>query len=145
METRMKKTLAFGCFALAFGCDPSPPIRTSTAQYIKTIEYQESFARSDNTTSVTFRGERLKKAVELMDKHEVFRLYGTHEAKGVLDSGTLTIVVRDDDKRDFVITVKNCAQTKVCAFMKEANDIGLVERLPLVCKQSGCTSSVSSK
>lgn len=141
----MKKPLAFGCLALSLGCDPSPPIRNANAQYLKSIEYQETFARSDNTTNVTFRGDRLKKAVELMDKHEVFKLYGKHEAKGVLDSATLTIIVHDDDKREFVIAVKNCAQTKVCAFMKEATDIGLVERLPLVCKQSGCTSSTSSK
>ena len=91
-------------------CDPPPPIKTSSGMRVGSVEYQESFARSEDVHSTAFHGDRLRRAVELMDKNGVFALSGSYEAKGVLDASTLTIVVRTTDDRETRIVVKNCAE-----------------------------------
>jgi hypothetical protein len=126
----------------AAACDPPPPIKTSSGMRIASVEYKEAFARSDDVHQTTFHGDRLRRAVELMDKNGVFALSGTYEAKGVLDSSTLTIVVRSTDEKETRIVVRNCAEPHVCAFMSAAAGEGVVERMPLACKSTNaCAGS----
>lgn len=145
MMLRRAAFAALATLATATGCNPSPPIQTSSGMAVEGVEIQESFARSDEVHQTTFHGKRLRRAVELMDENGVFGLSGDYGAKGVLDSSTLLVLVHGADHRDTPIQLRNCAEAHVCAFMAEAVSEGVVERLPLVCRSSNRCSDVAPK
>lgn len=108
---------------------------TSSGEHIDRITIEERFARSDEVKKTTLRGDRLRAAVDLMDKHGVMNLKGDYEAEGVaLASGTVTLIVEPASGEERRIVVESCVQENVCAFFDDAVADGLVERKPVACK-----------
>lgn len=127
-------------FAVLAACDPGPPIRAASGEHIGGISYEERFPLSNDVHNASFHGDRLRRAVELMDKNGVMPLTGEVAATGVLDKSSLTIVVTGTDGRERKLVVKNCAEPHVCAFFAEALKNGIVEKLPVVCREPvACT------
>jgi len=115
------------------GCEPPPPIKTSTGERIDSVTYEEKFARTTDTHEGSFRGDRLRKALELMEKRGLLEREGTYAAAGVVDTSTLTIVVKSAAK-ERRIELRNCAEEHVCGFFADAQSQGVVEKQPVVCK-----------
>jgi len=124
------------CLAL-LACEGGPPVKTASGQRLAGVTIEERFPLSDNVYEMSFRGERLRKAVELMDKHGVFGLLGNYEASGTLDTSTVTIVIVSGDEKgdkERRIVLKNCVETKFCTFAEEAKTAGIIEKQPRVCR-----------
>lgn len=126
-------------FALPFAlvvlaCEPAPPIKTASGERIGGVSYEERFPLSNDGHETTLRGDKLRKAVEQMDRAGVIAMTGNYEAKGALDKSTLVLTVTTEDKRERTLVVKNCAEPHLCAFFAEAVKSGTVERLPVVCR-----------
>lgn len=117
-------------------CDPPPPVKTASGERIGAVSYEEKFPLSNDGHEVTFHGDRLRRAVELLDKHGVLALSGEVQASGVLDKSTLVLVVRTSDDKERKLVVKNCAEPHVCAFFAEALKSGVVEKIPVVCREA---------
>ena len=135
----MKRTpsvLALFVIAALVGlaCEPAAPIKTASGERIGGVSFEERFPLSNDGHETTLRGDKLRKAVEQMDRAGVIAMTGNYEAKGVLDKSTLVLTVTTDDKRERVLVVKNCAEPHLCAFFAEAVKSGIVERLPVVCR-----------
>jgi hypothetical protein len=127
--------LALALVAALGACDEGPPIKTASGERIGGVSYEERFPLSNDVHSVSFHGDRLRRAVELMDKDGVTGLTGEVASTGVLDKSSLTIVVTGTDGRERKLVVKNCAEPHVCAFFAEAVKSGIAEKLPVVCRE----------
>jgi hypothetical protein len=120
---------------LGLACEPAPPIKTGSGERIGGVTYEERFPLSNDGHETTLRGDKLRKAVELMDQAAVFAMLpGTYQAKGVLDKSTLVFTITTFDKRERTLIVKNCAEPHLCAFFAEGVRTGVVERVPVVCR-----------
>jgi hypothetical protein len=120
--------------AASVACEPPRPVKTASGDSVQEISYEETFPLSTDRHEVTFHGDRLRRAVELLDKHGVMGLSGDFKATGVLDKSTLTLVVLGADRKERKVVAKNCAETHVCAFFAEAVTSGLVDKTPVVCR-----------
>jgi hypothetical protein len=119
---------------LALACDPAPPVKTASGMRLASVSIEERFPVNPDVKETTLDGEALRKAVAILDKNGIFDLAGkTFEAKGVVASGTVTLVIHPVDQPEQRVTVKSCVQDKVCAFFEEAATQGLVGRKPVVC------------
>lgn len=132
----MRARLVTLAAVLTVACDPPPPVKTSSGEIIKSVAFEESFPLSSDVKEVTLRGDRLRSAVALMDKHGVFDVKGEHRATGVLDKSTLTIVITSASGAERRASFRSCANDAVCAFFTEAAAQGIVEHKPLVCRDS---------
>lgn len=120
--------------ALAFACDEGPPVKTASGERVDRVTIEERFVTSDEVKETSLSGDRLRTAVELMDKHGVMGLKGTFESKAVVASGTLTIIVKPASGAERRIVVKSCVHENVCPFLEAALAKGLIEHKPVVCK-----------
>lgn len=116
------------------GCESGPPIKTASGELIDKIGLEETFPLSSDVKESTLGGERLRSAVALMDKHRIFDLKGEYKASGVLDKGTLTIVVKPVAGAERRTTFKSCGHESVCAFFAEASANGVVDHTPVLCR-----------
>lgn len=124
----------------SIACDPPPPIKTSSGERIASVSFEETAPLTTDTRETTFRGDRLRRAVALMDKHGVFGIEGRYEATGVVDKSTLTMTIKGVDGRERVIVAKNCGQEQLCAFFADAVKEGVIEKLPPICRDPApCT------
>ena len=107
--------------AVIVACDSGPPIKTASGELIDGIKFEETFPLSNDVKDSSLSGARLRNAVVLLDKHRVFDLRGDYKASGVLDKGTLTIVVKPAAGAERRTTFKSCGHESVCAFFTEAS------------------------
>lgn len=121
---------------VAFACEPAAPIKTASGERIGGVSYEERFPLSNDGHETTLRGDRLRKAVEMMDRAGVIAMTGNYEATGVLDKSTLVVTVTTFDNRERKLVVKNCAEPHVCAFFTEAVKSGIADRMPVVCRDA---------
>ncbi len=119
---------------LGLACEPAPPIKTASGERLGGVSYEERFPLSNDGHATTFHSDRLRRAVEMMDRAGVISMTGNYEATGVVDKSTLVLTVTTSDNRERTLTVKNCAEPHLCAFFAEAVKSGVVERLPVVCR-----------
>jgi hypothetical protein len=128
----MRKLLVAAPFALALGCDT--PVKTASGEHIDTVTIEERFATSDKVKETSLRGARLRAAVDLMDKHGVTGLKGTFESKAVMNTGTVTLIVKPSSGAERRTVVSSCVQENVCPFLEAAKASGLIEHTPVACK-----------
>jgi hypothetical protein len=121
---------------VAVACEPAPPIKTASGERIGGVSYEERFPLSNDGHETTLHGDKLRKAVDMMDRAGVIALTGNYEATGVLDKSTLVVTVTTSDNHERKLVMKNCAEPHVCAFFTEAMKSGLVDRLPVVCRDA---------
>ena len=121
---------------LGLACEPAPPIKTGTGERIGGVSYEERFPLSNDGHSTTLRGDKLRRAVEMMDQAGLISMTGHYEGKGVVDKSTLILTVTTFDNRERTLTVKNCAEPHLCVFFAEAVRRGIVEREPVVCRDA---------
>lgn len=119
---------------LLAACESSPPIKSASGELIDGISFEETFPLSNDVKDTTLRGERLRTAVAMMDKHGVLALKGEYRASGVLEKGTLTIVVKPVAGAERRVVFKSCGQENVCSFFAEATGQGIVEHMPVLCR-----------
>ena len=119
-----------------FACDPPPPVKNAKGETIASVELREDFATNDDPREVTFHGETLKKAVELMDKRGVFDLSGDYAAKPTMHQATLTLLVKAEGGKERRVVVKDCAEPTICGFLADLESAGKFERRPVVCRSS---------
>ncbi|MDB4936489.1 MAG: hypothetical protein JWP87_3461, partial [Labilithrix sp.] len=55
-------------------CAPPPPIKTSSGEHIGGVSYEERFPLSNDSHDTSFHGDRLRRAVEMMDRAGVIAL-----------------------------------------------------------------------
>jgi len=127
---------AFAALGLVAGCEKPPPIKSPAGEAIEAVTYEERFALSPDAHEGSFRAERLKKALEMMDKRGLLAMEGSYEVKGVVDSSTLTVVVKPTGGKERRITLKNCSEEHVCGFFTDAQAAGVVDKVPQVCKSA---------
>lgn len=121
--------------AAVVACDSGPPIKSASGELIDSIKFEETFPLSNDVKdSSAGGGERLRNAVVLMDKHRLFDLRGDYKASGVLDKGTLAIVVKPVAGAERRTTFKSCGHESVCAFFTEASANGIVDHTPVLCR-----------
>jgi hypothetical protein len=121
--------------AVIAACDSGPPIKTASGELIDSIKFEETFPLSNDVKDSSLGGgERLRNGVALMDKHRLFDLRGEFKASGVLDKGTLTIVVKPASGAERRSTFKSCGHEGVCAFFAEASASGVVDHTPVLCR-----------
>jgi hypothetical protein len=77
-------------------CDSGPPVTSASGMRIGSVSYEERFPLSNDVHDVTLHGDRLRRAVEMMDKTGVMALEGDFAATGVLDKSTLVVIVKTD-------------------------------------------------
>lgn len=123
------------CF-VALACEPAAPIKTASGERIGGVSYEERFPLSNDGHETTLRGDKLRKAVAMMDRAGVIAMTGSYEATGVLDKSTLVVTVTTFDNRERKLVVKNCAEPHVCAFFTEAVKSGIADRMPVVCRDA---------
>ena len=135
MIARMKR-VALGMLVstVAIACESSPPIKSASGELIDKIVLEETFPLSNDVKDSSLSGERLRNAVALMDKHHIFDLRGEYKASGVLEKGTLTIVVRPVAGAERRTTFKSCGHESLCAFFAEASAQGVVDHTPVLCR-----------
>lgn len=121
---------------VALACEPAAPIKTASGERIGGVSYEERFPLSNDGHETTLRGDKLRKAVEMMDRAGVIAMTGNYEANGVLDKSTLVVTVTTFDNRERKLVVKNCAEPHVCAFFTEAVKSGIADRMPVVCRDA---------
>src|SRR5688572_5196487 len=132
---RLRSWLGVVVTAIAVvACDSGPPIKTASGELIDSIKFEETFPLSNDVKDSSLGGERLRNAVALMDKHRVFDLRGEYKASGVLDKGTLTIVIKPVAGAERRTTIKSCGHEAVCAFFAEASANGVVDHTPVLCR-----------
>lgn len=126
--------VAIAMLGMVASCDSGPPIKTASGELIDSIKFEESFPLSSDVKDSSLGGERLRNAVVLMDKHHLFDLRGEYKASGVLDKGTLTIVVKPVAGAERRTTFKSCGHDAVCAFFAEASASNIVDHTPVICR-----------
>ncbi|HEY8080300.1 MAG TPA: hypothetical protein VIF62_39490 [Labilithrix sp.] len=125
---------------LFVACDPPPPVKNAHGERIDKVELREEFATSDDPREVSWSGDALRKAVELMDKRGVFDMSGSYAAKETMHQATLVLVAKTTDGKERRIEVKDCAEPKVCGFLADMEAAGKFERRPVVCRSTNsCT------
>jgi hypothetical protein len=127
-------SIGIASLAAAAACVEAPPVKTSSGTRIEGVSLEEHYALSDEVREATFRGESLRKAVASMDKNGVFDLQGRYEAKGAIDSASFSISIKQADDKQRLITLVNCAEPHVCAFIDEALAASLIQHKPAVCR-----------
>lgn len=125
---------AIGIAVLACSCSSGPPIKTASGEVIEGVNYEERSPLSPDVHEVTFRGDRLREAVALMDRAGVMGLSGSFQATQVVDKSTLVLTIRGADHRVRKLLVKDCAEPHVCAFFAAAVKSDVVEKAPVVCR-----------
>jgi hypothetical protein len=125
---------ALAAFTLA--CEPAAPIKTASGERIGGVSFEERFPLSNDGHETTLHSDRLRRAVEMMDRAGVIAMSGNYEAPGVLDKSTLVLTVTTFDNRERKLTLKNCAEPHVCAFFTEAVKSGVAEKMPVVCRDA---------
>lgn len=133
MRLRLFLSLAIVAASIA-GCDSGPPIKTASGELIDGIAFEETFPLSNDVKDSSLHGERLRSAVALMDKHRVFDLKGEFRATGVLDKGTLVIVIKPVAGAERRVSFKSCGHEHVCAFFAEASSQAVVDHTPVLCR-----------
>lgn len=128
---RVSFCLVVAAFA---GCDSGPPIKSGSGELIDGVVFEETFPLSNDVKDSTLHGERLRNAVTLMDKHHIFDLKGEYKASGVLDKGTLAIVIKPVVGAERRTMFKSCGHEQVCAFFVEASAAGVVDHTPVLCR-----------
>ena len=119
---------------LSVACESSPPIKSSGGELIDGVAFEETFPLSNDVKESSLHGERLRTGVEIMDKYGVLALRGDYRATGVLEKGTLTIIVKPVAGAERRVTFRSCAEEKVCKFFEEAAAQGVIEHVALVCR-----------
>jgi len=146
----MRHVRSIGCFAfvliasVASACTPQVVV-TEAGERITGISLEEHYALTTDVRESTFRGDTLKKMVASMDKHGVFSLTGTYEARGVLDDGSVIVVIRTADDRERRIVVKNCMEPHLCEFLGDALADGSVHHKPSVCRTQNVCEHANEK
>lgn len=115
-------------------CSSGPPVKTASGEVIEEITYEERFPLTTDVHEVTFHGDRLRKAVALMDRAGVTGMSGSFQSSEMVDKSTLVLTIHAAEHRDRKILVRNCAEPHVCAFFAEAVKSDLVEKVPVVCR-----------
>lgn len=133
--------VVFSSSAALVACAPTTPIKTASGELVDGVAFEEHFPLSKDGREVTLHGDKLKAAVQLLDKHGVIGMNGNYEpSKSVLDKGTLVVSVHSPDDKQRSVTVKNCAEPHVCAFFAEAVQTGVTDKTPVVCREAvACT------
>jgi hypothetical protein len=126
--------VALGLSSLA--CEPPPPIKTASGERIDGVSYEEKFPLSNDGHETTLHGDKLRKAVAMMDRAGLIAMTGNYEAPGVLDKSTFIVTVTTSDNRERKLFVKNCAEPHLCAYFTEAVKSGLADRMPVVCRDA---------
>ena len=130
----MERSLLVG-FAVAIAACSSPPAQSASGELIESITYEERFPLTTDVKEITIKGERLGKALPLLDRAQVTPLSGTFvAAEPGVDKSTLVVTIHGGSQRDRTIVVKNCAEPRVCSFFAAAFKSELVERVPVVCR-----------
>ncbi|MBX3221286.1 MAG: hypothetical protein KF795_12255 [Labilithrix sp.] len=129
-----KRALVVLASVSLLGCDDGPPVKTASGERIDRVTIEERFVTSDEVKETTLRGERLRTAVELMDKHDVMTLSGSFESKAVVHTGSVTLIVKPATGAERRIVVESCVQKNVCAFLEAAQAKGLIEHKPVACR-----------
>jgi len=119
---------------VAIGCESAPPIKSSSGELIDGISFEETFPLSTDVKEASLHGERLRNGVALMDKYGVLGLRGEYRASGVLEKGTMTIVVKPVAGAERRVTFRSCAEENLCKFFEEAAAQGVIEHVALVCR-----------
>ncbi len=135
----MRSAIVAICMFL-LACDPPPPVKNAKGERIDKIELREDFATSEDPREISFNGDALRKAVELMDKRGVFDMSGSYAAKDTMHQATLVLVVKSTDGKERRIEVKDCAEPKICGFLADLESAGKFERRPVVCRSSNSCS-----
>jgi hypothetical protein len=133
MRLRFVFGIATTASAIA-GCESGPPIKTASGELIDTVRFEETFPLSNDVKESSLGGERLRNAVVLMDRHRIFDLRGEYKATGVLDKGTLTVVVKPVAGAERRTTFKSCGHEAICAFYAEASANGVIDHTPVLCR-----------
>ena len=107
---------------------------TASGERIERLTIEERFATSDEVKETNLRSERLRTAVALMDEHGVTGLNGTFDSKAVVNTGSVTLIIKPAEGTERRIVVQSCVQKNVCPFLDAALSKGLIERRPLACK-----------
>jgi len=128
------RRLALSFVPLVFACQDGPPAKTAAGEHIDRVVIEEEFAMSDQVKKTTLSGDKLRTALELMDKHGVTKLEGTFESKSVVAKGTVTIVVKPTSGAERRIVVNSCVHETVCPFLEAAVAQKLLDRQPVACK-----------
>lgn len=119
---------------LVSACAAPAPVKSASGEAIAAVTIEERFALDKEVREASLRGDRLRDAVPLMDRHGVLGMSGAFVGEGVLDQSTLVLTVRPAAGPARQIVVRNCAEPKVCAFFAEAAGKGLVDHRPLACR-----------
>ena len=127
--------------AAVIACDGGPPVKSASGERIEHLSIEESFPTSDEVKETTLRGDKLRTAIELMEKHGAFDLKGTFESKAGVANGTVTLAVKPVGASERRIVVKSCVHKNVCAFLGEAVEQKLLPRLPVACKSTATCDS----
>lgn len=102
------------------------------------VELQEKFARTTDVRDIKLTSdEQLRKAAPLLDQTGASSLRGDFTVTGKVDESTVVFIVKSHDRPERTITMKNCAEKKVCAFFEGAVKEGLFPKPPAVCKNAG--------
>jgi hypothetical protein len=130
-------------FALLAACEPPPPVKTASGERLESVSVEESFPVNPDVKETRLTGDRLRAAVALMDKHGVTGMTGTLSAKGVVDSGSVSVVVRPVGGSERRVTARSCVEPKLCAFLDEALAQHLIERRPVACKSAATCAATT--
>jgi hypothetical protein len=128
------RRLALSFVPLVFACQGGPPAKTASGELIDRVVIEEEFALSDKVNKTTLRGDQLRTALELMDKHGISKLEGKFESKSVVAKGTVTIIVKPTSGVERRIVVNSCVHESVCPFFEAAVAQKLLDRQPVACK-----------
>ena len=113
----------------------SAPAKSASGELIESVTYEERFPLTTDVKELTLKGERLSKALPLMDQAQITGLSGTFvAAEAGVDKSTLVVNVHGQEGRTRTIVMKNCAEPRVCAFFANAFKSEVVERVPVVCR-----------
>jgi len=124
--------MGLGLFLLAGCSGGGAPVRTASGEVIDSVSYEERLAPSPEVHDVSFKGDRLAKAIELMDRTQVTGLSGTFQAADSANKSVLVMTIRGLTERK--ILVRDCAEPRVCAFFAAAVKSEVVKEAPAVCR-----------
>lgn len=130
----MMRRVVLAIAVASVACESSPPIKSSAGELIDGISFEETFPLSNDVKDASLHGERLRTGVAIMDKYGVLALRGDYRASGVLEKGTLTIIVKPVAGAERRVTFRSCAEENVCKFFEEAAAQGVIEHVALVCR-----------
>ena len=134
--SRLERFIVAGFAVAVVACScSSPPAQSASGELIESITYEERFPLTTDVKESAIKGERLGKAVPILDRTQVTPLQGTFvAAEPGVDKSTLVVTIHGASQRNRTIVVKNCAEPRVCSFFASAFKSELVERVPVVCR-----------